>query len=88
MRRAHSFGRCALMFWGGWEADVGANAVETACTQGEGLILEAEGPGTRSRGGARRENVAHVCDAGRVELQRLVECRCALPSRKERASLR
>ena len=33
--------------------------------------------------GAYVEHVAHVCDAGRVESQRLVERPCVLPSRKE-----
>ena len=33
--------------------------------------------------GAHLEHVAHVCDAGRVEAERLVERRRALPSRKE-----
>ena len=37
----------------------------------------------RRRGGARRENVAHVCDAGRVELQRLVERHRALHGEKK-----
>ena len=32
--------------------------------------------------GAHRKHVTHVCDAGRVEAQRLVERRRALPSRK------
>ena len=43
--------------------------------RGTVLRLEAERGRAyvRRRGGARRENVAHVCDAGRVELQRLVE---------------
>eukprot|EP00964_Phaeocystis_antarctica_P096640 scaffold62917_cov58-Phaeocystis_antarctica.AAC.4 len=39
--------------------------------------------GRRARGGAYREHVAHVCDAGRVEAQRLVELIRVLPSRKE-----
>eukprot|EP00964_Phaeocystis_antarctica_P028390 scaffold16009_cov32-Phaeocystis_antarctica.AAC.1 len=34
--------------------------------------------------GAHIEHAAHVCDAGRVETQRLVERRRGLPSRKER----
>ena len=38
------------------------------------------GQGTR---GAHIEHVAHVCDAGRVEAQRLVELISVLPSRKE-----
>eukprot|EP00964_Phaeocystis_antarctica_P031103 scaffold17599_cov43-Phaeocystis_antarctica.AAC.2 len=33
--------------------------------------------------GAHEEHVAHVRDAGRVEAERLVERRRALPSRKE-----
>ena len=37
------------------------------------------GQGTR---GAHVEHVAHVCDAGCVEAERLVERRRALPSRK------
>ena len=38
-----------------------------------------DGQGTR---GAHVEHVVHVCDAGRVEAQRLVERHRALPSRK------
>ena len=38
----------------------------------------------RARGtrGAHHKHVPHVCDAGRVEAQRLVEHRRALPSKK------
>eukprot|EP00964_Phaeocystis_antarctica_P151299 scaffold118873_cov60-Phaeocystis_antarctica.AAC.1 len=39
--------------------------------------------GSRARGGAHVEHLAHVRGAGGVEAQRLVECRRALPSRKE-----
>jgi len=41
--------------------------------------VEAAGRGTR---GAHIKHAAHVRDVGRVEAQRLVECRRALPSRK------
>ena len=52
-----------------------AAAAKAACTGG--------GPDwTRGRdtGGAHREHVAHVCDAGRVQAQWLVERICVLPS--------
>ena len=38
------------------------------------------GHGGRDTGGAHREHVAHVCDAGRVQAQWLVERICVLPS--------
>ena len=41
--------------------------------------------GSRARGGAHVEHVAHVCDAGDVEAQRLVEQRRALPRVERRA---
>eukprot|EP00964_Phaeocystis_antarctica_P046912 scaffold27116_cov51-Phaeocystis_antarctica.AAC.3 len=41
--------------------------------------------GRGARGGAHVEHVAHVRDAGRVEAQRLVERRCALPRVGRRA---
>eukprot|EP00964_Phaeocystis_antarctica_P018819 scaffold10367_cov70-Phaeocystis_antarctica.AAC.1 len=41
--------------------------------------------GGRARVGAHQEHVGHGCDAGRVEAQRLVERRCALPRVKRRA---
>ena len=42
-----------------------------------------EGFGQGTRGGAHVEHGAHVRDAGRVEVQRLVELVRALPSRKD-----
>eukprot|EP00964_Phaeocystis_antarctica_P058275 scaffold34558_cov52-Phaeocystis_antarctica.AAC.2 len=47
---------------------------------GEGPTEGCGGQGTR---GAHVKHVAHVCDAGRVEAQRLVEGQRPLPSRKE-----
>ena len=44
-----------------------------------GVQLQSSGRGTR---GAHVEHPAHGCDAGRVEVQRLVERRCALLSEK------
>ena len=41
--------------------------------------------GGRARGGAHREHVAHVCDAGGIEAQRLVERRRVLPRVERRA---
>eukprot|EP00964_Phaeocystis_antarctica_P058048 scaffold34414_cov60-Phaeocystis_antarctica.AAC.3 len=56
----------------------GAGAAQAACT---GRVrLKAGAQGTR---GAHLEHLQHVRDAGRVEAQRLVECRLALPSQKE-----
>eukprot|EP00964_Phaeocystis_antarctica_P065519 scaffold39547_cov57-Phaeocystis_antarctica.AAC.3 len=43
------------------------------------LLDIRKGQGTR---GAHPKHARHACDAGRVEAQRLVECRCLLPSRK------
>eukprot|EP00964_Phaeocystis_antarctica_P096347 scaffold62657_cov64-Phaeocystis_antarctica.AAC.7 len=48
-----------------------ATAVQAACREGSTADWEQ---GTR---GAHVEHVAHGCDAGRVEAQRLVEHRCA-----------
>jgi len=39
--------------------------------------------GGRTRAEPHLEHVLHVCDAGRVETQRLVECWRVLPSPKE-----
>ena len=44
--------------------------------------------GSRARGGAHPEHAAHVCDAGRVEAERLVELLVALPSRKKGRTMR
>ena len=55
-----------------------AAAARAACSRDQ-----LEWLGRRARGGAHREHVAHVCDAGRVETQQLVERRRVLPSRKE-----
>eukprot|EP00964_Phaeocystis_antarctica_P163523 scaffold139844_cov57-Phaeocystis_antarctica.AAC.1 len=69
----------------------------TAHEAGRGVGREAKGlwawwprmphPGKGSAGGSRRgthvKHAAHVCDAGRVEAQRLVELRRALPSRRD-----
>ena len=41
--------------------------------------------GSRARGGAHGEHVSHVCDAGGVEAQRLVERRRGLPRDERRA---
>ena len=54
----------------------------------------ARGPGCEGWGaiegmrGAHLEHVVHVLDAGRVEAQRLIELRRALPSRKEGCTIR
>ena len=53
---------------------------DATSTHGEGPTQGCGGQGTR---GAHVEHVAHGCDAGRVEAQRLVELRRALPSRRE-----
>eukprot|EP00964_Phaeocystis_antarctica_P159863 scaffold131082_cov48-Phaeocystis_antarctica.AAC.2 len=42
-----------------------------------------EGWGPQGTRGTHGEHAAHASDAGRVEAQRLVERRRALPSRKE-----
>eukprot|EP00964_Phaeocystis_antarctica_P058049 scaffold34414_cov60-Phaeocystis_antarctica.AAC.4 len=60
------------------QAGRGGAATQAACTG----RAPAEGWGRGTRG-AHPEHVAHVCDAGRVEAQRLVERRRVLPSRKE-----
>eukprot|EP00964_Phaeocystis_antarctica_P120475 scaffold84224_cov57-Phaeocystis_antarctica.AAC.3 len=59
-----------------------AGVGRSQCTQraGEGSTADW-GQGTR--GGAHPEHGMHVRDAGRVEVQRLVELIRALPSRKE-----
>ena len=57
---------------------VGAAAAAQA-GRWEDPTVEAAGKGTR---GAHPKHVAHACDAGRVEAQRLVERRRLLPSRK------
>ena len=46
-------------------------------------IGPTHGLGAKGTRGAHREHVAHVCDAGGVEAQRLVEGRRGLPSRRE-----
>eukprot|EP00964_Phaeocystis_antarctica_P046908 scaffold27115_cov70-Phaeocystis_antarctica.AAC.1 len=56
-------------------------AVHAACRRGRDCRLG----GSRARGGAHVEHVAHVCDAGGVEAQRLVERRRVLSSVKRRA---
>ena len=58
------------VFWGGLQAR------ESVCVGGKGP--------TRGQGKDRayRKHVVHVCDAGRVEAQRLVELRCSLMSQK------
>ena len=43
----------------------------------------AQGLGAKGTRGAHSEHAAHVCDAGGVEAQRLVEGRRGLPSRRE-----
>ena len=53
----------------------GARSVHT----GEGSTADWE----QGRGGAHRKHVAHVCDAGGVKAQRLVDRRRILPGRKE-----
>ena len=64
---------------GGWEV-----AGDRSCTQraGEGSTADF---GSRERGEAHPEHVAHFCDAGRVEAQWLVEHRRGLPRVKSRA---
>ena len=54
-----------------------AGPAQAACWQDP--TVEASGRGARE---AHRKHVLHSCDAGRVEAQRLVERRRALPSRK------
>ena len=44
--------------------------------------------GSRARGGAYVEHKLHVCNLGRVEAQRLVERRRALPGVEKRACAR
>jgi len=56
----------------------GYEAAATACTRGP-----TQGLGAKGTRGEHVEHVAHVRDAGGVEAQRLVEGRCALPSRRE-----
>eukprot|EP00964_Phaeocystis_antarctica_P072327 scaffold44213_cov50-Phaeocystis_antarctica.AAC.3 len=56
----------------------GSAAAQAACTGW--ARLKTGGQGTR---GAHIKHVAHGCDAGRVEAQRLVERRRALPSQKK-----
>ena len=51
--------------------------MEAAALQGE-----TNGGGGMGRRGAHLKHVLHVCDAGRVEGQRLVERLCGLPSAK------
>ena len=55
-------------------------AVAQAAYSQDLTVEVASGQGTR---GAHLEHGLHVCDAGRVEAQRLVECRRSLPSGKE-----
>ena len=57
-----------------------SGGAKAACVHTRRLRLKRLG-GTGTRG-AHPEHVAHGCDAGRVEAQRLVEGRRALPSRK------
>ena len=57
--------------------------VATAAHAASRVRFRLEGLWRRARGGAHVEHVLHGCDAGRVEAQRLVECRRVLPSRKE-----
>ena len=61
------------------------NAAATCQVERRGVQCGTRcGLGARGRGpAAAHEHVAHVSDAGRVEAQRLVEHRRALPSRKE-----
>ena len=56
-----------------------AAAARAACRRTDRL----EGLGRRARGGAHPEHAVHVGDAGRIEIQELVERRRFLPSRKE-----
>ena len=53
--------------------------------QQQGPDCGGGGQGTR---GAHLKHARHVCDAGRVEAQRLVERRRALPSKKRKHSQR
>eukprot|EP00964_Phaeocystis_antarctica_P006373 scaffold3455_cov62-Phaeocystis_antarctica.AAC.6 len=48
---------------------------------GEGSIVDQG----QARSGAYPEHVAYICDAGRVEAQRLIERRRALPRVERRA---
>ena len=66
----------------------GRDAGRTAGGRRVLAAAQAEGPtegcmGARCKCGAHVEHAAHIRDAGRVEGQRLVECRRGLPSRKE-----
>ena len=65
--------RCAGREKGGRQA----TAAQGACRLGLDCRL-----GARRPRGAYPKHVAHVCDAGRVETQRLIERRRALPSRE------
>eukprot|EP00964_Phaeocystis_antarctica_P074683 scaffold45979_cov59-Phaeocystis_antarctica.AAC.1 len=76
-RRAYGVGRGAAPEAGG----CGAVAAHTQ-RAGERALLQIRG---RARVGAHEEDGAHVRDLGRVEAQRLVEDRRALPSVKPRA---
>eukprot|EP00964_Phaeocystis_antarctica_P033236 scaffold18868_cov59-Phaeocystis_antarctica.AAC.1 len=65
----------------GGRAWAGGSARAACTASGPGC----EGWGGEGRRGAHVEHGAHGCDAGRVEAERLVERRRALPSRKEGA---
>ena len=56
-------------------------AMQQACTARTGMARLKAGGGQGTRG-AHGEHGEHIRDLGRVEAERLVERRCALPSRK------
>ena len=66
-------------------AEAGGGGGRSRCTQraGEGSTLQI---GSRAGGGAHREHSFHVCDAGGVEAQQLVERRRILPRVERRAN--
>ena len=63
-------------------ADTGGSVQEWVVIVG-GECSKRVQAGSRWRPAAHPEHAAHVRDAGRVEVQRLVERQRALPSRKE-----
>ena len=75
-RRACGAVRAAGWEAGGWRATAAASSV-----QGRARLQI----GGRARGGAHVEHLAHGCDAGGVEAQRLVERRRGLPRVERRA---
>ena len=65
----------------GKREDVGWRRRKWCVWGGPNYRIGATGHARSTR--AHPKHLAHACDLGRVEAQRLVERRCALPSRKE-----